>query len=325
VTQTGRIASLDGLRAISVALVVANHSPIPVEGYWERVVKNGSLGVSTFFVLSGYLITRLLLEHPPKTLGAFYLRRARRIMPAFYLFLAVVGLLGWLHVVDFSARAYLASLLFVRNYLPTPAGLPNFVTLHCWSLAVEEHFYLLWPLVVLAWGRRGAVWVAVALVIAGPALRALTYALLPALRGNLTYMTHTRIDTLMVGCLAALRYPKAIGRGWLAALSVVFLLFASPWLSQRFGGTYAQLAGRTLEALAILVVLVWAMEHPPRWLNHPLLVHVGLISYSLYLWQELFLTWTAWWAYPAMLITAELSYRFIEQRFRARGAERVPA
>ena len=143
-----RICGLDGLRAISIALVLYCHAR---EGYWLSA--NASFGVSVFFVISGFLITWLLCAEEEKTntisLPSFYVRRAIRILPPAFLFLAVVGILGALKMADVQGGDLLRSVLFVRNLVPGGVH-----TGHFWSLSIEEQFYLFWPLIFLLLGNN---------------------------------------------------------------------------------------------------------------------------------------------------------------------------
>ena len=129
----------------------------------------------------------------------------------------------------------------------------------------------------------------------------------------------------MVGCLSALlvevpRFQRILDCAFAARLPLLAIpsvLFASPLLSQRFGGAYQLTVGYTFEAIAIVLVLLWLVERPNtnlgRLLNQGLVVHVGLVSYSLYLWQELFTFEQAWWSVLGILIAAEASFWLIER------------
>jgi peptidoglycan/LPS O-acetylase OafA/YrhL len=131
----------------------------------------------------------------------------------------------------------------------------------------------------------------------------------------------------MFGCLAALMYDQPIFR-WVVSFayrallpgaSALFVAFISPALARRFGGFYLLPFGGTLDALAITIVLLWCVEHPASWvgrlLNARPVVHLGVLSYSLYLWQQLFAHIRKPWALPAAVVTAELSYYRVERPF----------
>jgi peptidoglycan/LPS O-acetylase OafA/YrhL len=212
VSSSHRIPSLDGLRAISILVVVAFHV---VDAACRRVTGHdysgplrylirGELGVSVFFVISGFLITDLLLQEKNRTgkidLYHFYVRRAFRIWPAFYAYLGTIFILGMLHWIGFSPwRDFLPSALFVFNYTPK-AGSPWLG--QTWSLAVEEQFYLLWPAAVILLTSSRIRQVAFLLLVICPLMRFAELFWLPAdsfLVTRLWEMTHTRIDTLMFG------------------------------------------------------------------------------------------------------------------------------
>jgi peptidoglycan/LPS O-acetylase OafA/YrhL len=332
------IPSLDGLRAVSIALVIVGHvflvelrDGTPGTKALLMTVGNGSLGVDVFFCISGFLITSLLKSEVDRSgridLINFYIRRSFRIFPAFYCYLLVILGLGALGVLDVFPRTWASSAVYLRNYWPPFEASADWFTGHAWSLAVEEQFYLFWPACFALLGRRYAVRLAALMIALFPASRLLTYALLPGLRADLGYMTHTRGDALMVGCLAALlidhpRFRRALDRAFALRLPLVaipFLLVVSPLLRERLGGVYLLPFGYSLEALAIVVTLLWLVERPGtpigRLLNTGLVKHVGIISYSLYLWQQLFTHGAGWWSLPATLLAAEASYRLIERPF----------
>lgn len=147
----GRITSLDGLRALSIGMVVAGHAAVrrgpAAFGWWLALLGRPELGVDVFFVLSGYLITRLLLDEERRSGGIslreFYLRRAFRILPALHFYVLVMAILCGAHLVGISAGSFIDALVFTRNYGVFGGG--GWWFGHFWSLAVEEQFYLAWP------------------------------------------------------------------------------------------------------------------------------------------------------------------------------------
>src|ERR1700728_1401265 len=176
------IPSLDGLRAISILLVVVAHSSenfsrwikLPLGTY----LLFGHLGVSVFFVISGFLITSLLLKEWNATgtvgLKRFYVRRAFRIFPPFYLYLGIILVLVLAGVFHTSLRAFFFAAIYCTDYYLGPGSW--FVGLqHIWSLSVEEQFYLLWPAALLLLGKRKAVYLAGFLILISPLLRGVTY------------------------------------------------------------------------------------------------------------------------------------------------------
>src|SRR6185503_4239118 len=173
-----RIASLDGLRGISILMVLFGHLTgtrnfLPRE--FGRITGDlGNLGVRVFFIISGYLITSLLFHEIEKRgrvdLKGFYIRRVFRIFPAFYAYLAVIGAAAALGLVHLGRWDAVAAATYTVNYVPDRA----WVVGHIWSLSVEEQFYLLWPATLLLLPaaapvaeakRRGAVRVAIAVIL----------------------------------------------------------------------------------------------------------------------------------------------------------------
>jgi peptidoglycan/LPS O-acetylase OafA/YrhL len=208
-----RVPSLDGLRALSIMLVLLSHAQ-GTRGFLVRSAFQywgdlGHLGVRVFFVISGFLITGLLLREVETTgsisLKGFYLRRFFRIFPAYYAYIAVIALCAYWHRVVLSKDDLLYALTYTMNYHSARSWLVG----HAWSLSVEEQFYLLWPAVVAFGRRRGALRVAAVAVLLAPILKMSTYYFLPSWRPTMGESFQTVADTLAVGCLLA------IGRDWL--------------------------------------------------------------------------------------------------------------
>ena len=162
--REGKLPSLDGLRALSIGLVVFGHAtatlrPLPS---WmhpaEVVLGNGELGVSFFFVISGFLITYLLLKElrATRTISFynFYVRRVTRIFPAFYVYLVFVSSLSILGFLKLTATDVIMSACFVWNYLPLGTG--SWWVAQTWSLSIEEQFYVIWPIALATLGPRTA-------------------------------------------------------------------------------------------------------------------------------------------------------------------------
>lgn len=307
----GYLPALDGVRAAAVAAVLAFHGGLAP---W----RGGFLGVDAFFVLSGFLITSLLLAERARTgriaLVAFWGRRVRRLLPALLLLLAVVVVVArrLTPATELAALRVdtLAALGYVANWRMTWRGGDYFADtgapsplLHTWSLGIEEQFYLLWPLVVVLVLTRFRpvvlLWAAIVGAVGSTATAAALYD--PADLDRVYYGTDTRAAALLVGCaLAALltlratavrtRRPGRHGPVWFRALAVGALLAvvglwtradgADPWLYR--GGLLAA-------AVAVAVVIAYAVEQPEsvpaRLLALPPLVWLGRISYGVYLWH----------------------------------------
>ena len=348
--ERGRIPGLDGLRALAILIVIAGHLNVRFEDqpshrnlFW-RMAGSGGIGVDVFFVLSGYLITTLLIHeferHGRINLGSFYLRRAFRILPAFYLYLATVAILvmaaGW----AVPLRSFVYAGLFLYDY----ASLPHpWLVGHLWSLAVEEQFYIFWPVLLGTclgrWGRRGAIQVALGLIVVGTGMRWYD--------GHFAYerflardfmMLHTRVDTLMFGCLFALcsglplfeRIYGVLRRFWWFA--PIWFLAAGNLMTRLFGLNFRLYVGMTLNGLAIAFFILYVARSPRTLLGRVLgagpVAYIGVISYSMYLWQEIFTapentSWTG--RMPGMLLCIALapvlSYELVEKpllKLRAR-------
>ncbi|MGO8698136.1 MAG: acyltransferase family protein [Limisphaerales bacterium] len=269
------------------------------------------MGVRLFFVLSGYLITTLLLQERRSTgsisLPKFYARRALRIFPAFYVFFGCILVLRSAGYVSVPKSQLLAAATYTYNYLiawPRSAGTAqNWFLGHLWTLSLEEQFYLFWPATLLLLGDRRSLKAAWSIVILTPLVRVGSYYLFPGWRGSLDMMLHTAVDSIMVGCVLALilhkGLPPSIAGGVKSKVALpgalVFLLFVSPLLTHRFKGMYLATMGYTLDAVGAALIILHASVLGPdkslaRVLSLPPLVFIGRLSYGWYLWQQLFLT-----------------------------------
>lgn len=338
----GRLPSLDGLRAISIAMVVIGHSAAtarqlsPATSTVLSWIGEGGLGVSIFFVISGFLITTLLAREQHLTqsinLKNFYLRRAFRIFPAFYVYWLLIFALTLLGYVRVSRMDLFSSAVYVWNYVHRTVD--TWFLGHTWSLSVEEQFYLLWPFVLKLAKAERANGIALAVVIFAPFFRLASYFWLPSTRPLIGMMLPTRADSLMIGSLLALLAQNAAhcailkrkAKSTLIPLAALCFFAIDAILSRRFKGMYILPVGYTLQNLMIAAVVGHVVFHDTtrlgRVLNHRTFVHVGTISYSLYLWQQLFLTsmnTTFMGIFPLNIlcafIAAELSCHIVEKPF----------
>ncbi|MHB8624339.1 MAG: acyltransferase family protein [Sulfuricaulis sp.] len=293
---TGAIPSLDGVRAVAVLLVFFSHS-----GLGNLVP--GDLGVTIFFVLSGYLITTLMrIEHTRSgtiSYRSFYLRRLLRLMPPLLIVVAAAGLLASLTIINggFTPGGMFSALFYFGNYFVITHdfhGIPAGIGV-IWSLAIEEHFYLFYPplaALLLRIGRVGPS--ATVLTILCAAILAWRYWLVfhGGSEAYITMATDTRIDAILVGCLMALLFnpwldhvppPKALHDWGIAALCITVLMGTLLYRGEVFRLT----ARYTLQSLAIAPLIYLAVARsdqiPFRWLNAKPLVYLGTISYTIYL------------------------------------------
>lgn len=330
-TTSRRLPCLDGLRALAVAVVMINHGrmhgrlPNPP---WLPPF-NG-LGASLFFLLSGFLVTTLLLDEKDKvgfiSLRKFYYRRALRILPASYGFIAAAIFLrstGW---ATFSQWQLVACLTLWSNVM---GGAPAWILGHLWSLSLQEQFYLIWPIVVGFLGRRRAIFVTVATIVGWPLLRYLRRGYLFAGAGHVA-LTTAGMDTILWGCMLALMIRSWRPRRLLKKLAArpigLYLTGFSLWFLYTMAGRWSRHETFLLPLLRNLILcwfVWWCANNPKHWFGRVLqsrpLVLMGQMSFSLYLWQQPFLgPYEAWVCrFPQNLFAifglAGLSYYWIER------------
>jgi peptidoglycan/LPS O-acetylase OafA/YrhL len=302
----GYLPTLDGWRAVAITLVILAHVRFRLfgpDGLYPNETLDAEfshyvIGVPLFFGISGILICSRLLEERRLRgsidLAGFYVRRFFRILPPYFLVLAAIAGLAAVRGVDLAWSDLRACLLFYRNYVPGENE-ASWYTNHFWSLAVEEHFYLLLPFLLVAFRLRRVPAVLLALagaVVVWRAVQRHTDVVSAEFR-FLTYRTDLRIDGLLLGAAAAfvLSSPEARERlrGWLRPSVVVACLIAlelSPWVDMPSIHTFI--------ALMVPGVLLGTLLNPDcrlsRWLETAPMRWIGRMSYSLYLWQQIFLT-----------------------------------
>jgi peptidoglycan/LPS O-acetylase OafA/YrhL len=299
------LPALDGLRALSIALVIAHNCTLSearssiLDKLWTFVTDAGWIGVQLFFVLSGFLITGILLDsrnepHPYKT---FYARRALRIFPLYYTFLIGRFLIVPLFIPDLGVPIghQLCFWLYVSNWgdliLGGLAGLSHF-----WSLAVEEQYYLVWPALAGRIRDSRFAWTCGALAVVALVARILMKSL--GAQHDWEYAsTITRVDGLALGSLVALAIRSERGRAMLArarrpVIAVTLVLLAAvmahahglsrfEWIVQTFG--YSLLA--ILFAFLVAEVATPTPHGWRGWLAHPALTTVGRYSYAIYVFH----------------------------------------
>jgi peptidoglycan/LPS O-acetylase OafA/YrhL len=300
--QKRYIPTLDGWRALSVIGVILYHGRWGFFGSGSlltRVASRGNIGVEVFFAISGFLICGLLLQEYAReggiSLRRFYIRRVFRILPPYYVALAGIYVVLVLGAIRVNHSDLLSCLLFYRNYRPLGVDeYGDFYTAHFWSLALEEHFYLLWPVLLIAVKpkRAGKVAFLLAMVVFGWRTIEEHFQLLAGILppANLMGRTDTKIDALLWGCIAAIYFPTIKGTFERIHFSQLWL----PILMILIGAETIHAPQLTLLRSILLPALVLSTVIQPasmlgRVLEWQPLRWIGTLSYSLYLWQELFL------------------------------------
>ena len=304
--NTARLPSLDGLRALSIGLVLFAHSRPPVE-LQKLAFYCGTLGVRIFFVISGFIITWLLLQEVKScggiSLKNFYIRRIARIFPAYYTYLVVVFFLDRAGLVDGgSSIQKILNILFLANYGPCegPTGV-------LWSLGVEEQFYLIWPgiFILLSFFRQktSALIILIGVLTCSPILRGLN--IYWGGGGQEAYFWLHRFSFLFqmdniawgcVGAIVAFYWSKVVQ--FLTVHVFKVLLFAIfiislPYSAREFDGFGVETVfGPTLEAFGTILIIIMSVAKSDlflfRILNLRPVIWIGTISYSLYLWHSIF-------------------------------------
>jgi len=340
-----RLPSLDGLRALSISLVLLGHTA-GTKGFRQINLGIGDyahLGVVVFFVISGFLITRLMMSERARfgfvSVRLFYARRALRLFPAAYAFIACVCLLWAVGFVHLHARDIWHAATYTVNFEPDRAWQIG----HLWSLSVEEQFYLIWPCAFVILGARRAGWAAFGAVLLGPVARAGAWLLLKGTPYRDLEMFPMVADSIAMGCLLAQVCGWLEGKRWYLRLfrpAYSAGLLAIVLLANRYTGyTVISVFGGTIMNAALAVLIHRSVYCSRDWIGYVLnwkpVAFVGVLSCSLYLWQQLFLNRNsvAWInAFPqnlAFAVAAAIgSYFLLEKplfklrhRLRARPAE----
>lgn len=333
---------IDGLRAIAVLMVVAFHS-------FPSLFRHGYIGVDVFFVISGYLITGILLKSQGADLShlpRFYGRRVRRIFPALLVVLASTAVIGYVVLLPAEFRTldrYMsASALFVGNVVAwLSSGYFEKATettplLHLWSLAIEEQFYIVWPLLLWGLGRLlTSSGLAVSLAILSSLSFAFGLALTYSNQSLAYYHPLARAWELIAGAWLASRVGSSrtpavsVPAGWIVSVSLCLLgvCGAAVGNAGAFPGAWALVPVVTTLALIAWAPGTWAGRHL---LSHPVVVHMGRISYPLYLWHWVILAflhiaypsapWT--WTVAAVALSfllAAATYHWVEQPLQQRA------
>ncbi|MBN9299429.1 MAG: acyltransferase [Filimonas sp.] len=300
-----RLVSLDGLRTLSILIVLFAHLSItknfPASNVPVESILTGDMGVNIFFVISGFLITLLLLKEE-NTKGEinikhFYIRRIFRILPVYYFFLATCFLcLNFKIVPDILIDSFIPPLTFTTGTLPIKTG---WTLGHTWSLSIEEQFYLIWPaLLICIKKKRNRNILLIFIISITPVARILYYYHFR----DLSYMFILRGDCLMMGCLLAINkdmiqlFYQKIKAKYLVGISIFSISLLLNYLSSSgsMGSVTIPLTFFLHGILGVYLIVANTLTISnknlfSRFLNLKPVVYLGKLSYSLYIWQQFFL------------------------------------
>jgi len=327
-----RIPSLDGFRALSIILVVFSHCRF-LKGFPEYLfdfARQCDVGVIVFFVISGYLITSLLLSELKNTgtidIRSFFIRRAFRIIPVFLLYVGFVFSLNNSLQLGVTTTNFLYAITFTANFDP----MPNWYLGHFWTLSIEEQFYVFWPALFLFFNRN-IKFIVILLITYSCIARVIFYKLHPD-GLSLLYGFFVKSDAIMIGALAALldlkKLPILLKRSINYNLQIIAVLLIVLFVYCSAHGKLGIIAlpfGNTIISLSIMFLLLSYTEPKQNYLfkmlNSKALVHIGVLSYSIYIWQQFFIFQNINFLnrLPYNLLTiyvvSYISYRFWEKPF----------
>ncbi len=306
--RRGTIPALDGLRAIAALLVLFSHSPkltgMPVDdiatSYFWRFCLAGDMGVDLFFVLSGFLITSILVTNirAPGALKVFWMRRVLRIFPLHYAYLAMIIVVAFTtHLfasgsVPTSAVGWLGFALYLSNFVLLARGDSALEIIILWSLAVEEQFYAVWPLIVRRHSNRELARFAIVAIALAPLIRLGSAVFVPN-TDAFYVLPFCRMDSIFAGALVALERERiaSVTRWafWPAVATLVFLLQRKNYHEEQKPIAWITLYYSVL-ALAWAIVLCRTLDVGrigKLLLANPAMTYVGKISYALYLFHPL--------------------------------------
>lgn len=304
--QKNHIPGISGLRALSIIMVLMSHWGIFYAKGVFFIINNGAFGVNVFFVISGFLITTLLITEEINSgkisLRNFYIRRTLRIFPAFYFLLLFYFTLQTFHVITISIPSWITSLTYTK-YFPIKNGIDNY-TFHFWSLSIEEHFYLIWPFVFYYFpSYRKKILILLACLF--PFLRMIFYKY-NMFWPNGDFSIFYRGDGIVWGCIIAFYQNEIIqilkrkrALLYLPFALLLFLLYLERlniesasklhlgYFNLPLGGSFG-----TLTNICIGCIIIITAHFRTLWselMNTKPLNYIGKLSYSLYLYQQIFL------------------------------------
>jgi len=314
-TDEKRIPELDGIRGIAILIVMCFHIPphaelffdAPLAKFFYSISQMGWAGVDMFFVLSGYLITNILLEKKGQEhyFRNFHMRRVLRIFPVYYLSLTIIFFGGFYDTSNTGGNVLSLGLWFysyLQNWLFASGSGTGLYLGHFWSLAIEEQFYLVWPLVVYFADRKLLTKIGSISVVGALLLRIYLIFLLdrPDIVNTFPYFsTVTRVDSLLIGALIAIGFqsveykrqlvkdaPKVLGLSLLIVAACILVQPDSPLFNNGAMMTVG-LSGLALMTGALIIVLLTRDEanFGRRFFRHPTLTFLGKYSYALYVFH----------------------------------------
>jgi len=323
------IPSLNGIRAICIILVIGSHMNrcFNFPQKYSRILNlmfNGVLGVNVFFVLSGFLITYLLLKEEDQfktiSLEKFYKRRVIRIFPVYYLLLLVYFILSILRIISFTNLQWFTSLTYTKN-----VGGGSWIDGHLWSLGVEEQFYIFWPIVFKYFSKNTRINIAKTILIVSPFYRILSYKYF-----HNTYSFFDNADCLMWGCLSAIYLDEIVSFFYkfnltlLKVISVLLILLFWNLNTFKLLGVLTVPFTKTIYSVSSCILIIVFSQFKTKtigyiFLNLPVMDYLGTLSYSIYIWQQMFFdsrlgrVSSLPYNYLFIFITALISYNLIEK------------
>lgn len=334
---------LDGFRGVAILMVIVSHllltTILYIYGY-----RLGYIGVEIFFVLSGFLITTLLLKEKQKngwvSLKNFYIRRILRILPVAYLFLVVLLGLNYIYNLNISSGSFVASALYFRNFHLSYIG--SWFNGHFWTLSIEEQFYLIFPILIIH-SLKSYVRLIFLIIIAIPMLEYLVFhnigifysnsiihhislSLLNLfIDGTPSILIGSLLSILMFNRLLSVKNVK-INHFFSFLVFTIAIIFRLTCVDLVHSSYLLSTTFSIVIAYVIYLTIVNGNDFLSQLLKNKLLVNIGVLSYSLYIWQQIFLHKQPWansfkfadslfLNIPALFIVAYLSYHFYELKF----------
>lgn len=339
ILQEKHFPGLDGLRGISIIIVVLGHVCIgtPYDGFFD-----GNAAVEIFFVISGFLITTLLLKERVRNgkvnLKQFYIRRFLRIIPVAYLYLIVVLIIELFLRIKISAASFASAFFFFKQY-PVISGAWDWNTAHFWSLSVEEQFYLVFPLLMVSNLNR-YIKILIGIIVLLPVLELLGFNKIGPFYANHSLHTGTfilinvfgKFVSIAIGALLSVllfkgiikieRLPNHFLLTFSALIIAILIHTGRSWIFIPYSGIFIF----PLIIGFIILVNLRGQNLLSRILNSRALTHIGVLSYSMYIWQQIFTKnqpWQGLFKYSgsvalnlaALIIVAHVSYYFYEKKF----------